>query len=163
MENPWSPSAAPRCSRSRNTKRTERSSAGQKYGDPLGQWLICVLPLNWPLPLFGAGLLPAEASSAQRRSKWFGWTQSAPGADRASLLPGPVSTPQAAKGGRHGQTGSAGGVSISGGQCSRLVPRKRLQTEMCVFQSRFHWRREKKRVTTTLANASLKVQRYNNV
>lgn len=39
MENPWSPSAAPRCFRSQNTKRTERSSAGQKYGDPLATWI----------------------------------------------------------------------------------------------------------------------------
>lgn len=39
MENPWSPSAAQRCFRSQNTKRTERSSAGQKYGDPLATWV----------------------------------------------------------------------------------------------------------------------------
>lgn len=141
MENPWSPSAAPRCFRSQNIKRTERSSAGQKYVWPVSnsdEWLICVLPINWTLPSFGAGFLPAEAPSAQRRSKWFGGTQSAHGADSPSLLSGTVSAPEASQGGRDGQTGPAGRVSISGGQWGHLVRCKRLQTELCIFTSPSH-------------------------
>lgn len=127
--------------------------------DPLenaAKWLICLLPFNWTLPFLwggGAGLLPAEASSAQRRSKWFGGTQSAHGADSPSFLSGTVSAPQAAEGGRDGETGPAGPVSISGGQCGHLVRRKRPQTDLYPISNRSHSSIIKNLVKTTLETA----------
>lgn len=108
MENPWSLLAVLKCSRSQSTRKTGRSSAGQRYKCCSSPRLLRnpsgILSLT---RLFGAGVLPAKGVSAQRRSKRLRGTQPANRAARPGLLLGTVSTPQTAERGWDGQTGPA--------------------------------------------------------
>lgn len=120
MENPWSPLAVRRCSRSQSTRKMGRSSAGQRYKC----WSFVRLQRNSSeivslTCLFGAGVLPAKGTLAQR-SKWLRGTQSAYRTDRPGLLLGIVSTPQTAERGWEGQTGPAYHFWITRGQRAHL-------------------------------------------
>lgn len=114
MGNLWSPSAAWRCSRSQSTKKMGRSSAGHKYKhwsavNTKGRLSAAVSPTPdiCLCASYCAGLLLAERRSSQRRSERLRRAQPAHGADCPSVLPGTVSTSQAAQGGRDGQAGAA--------------------------------------------------------